>query len=70
VLLLVPFGILAVLALFYPIAWYGMFALLAAIPACIIALFGNTSRELVTALQLTSVTGLLVGIALGAAFAF
>jgi 1,4-dihydroxy-2-naphthoate octaprenyltransferase len=70
VLLLVPFGILAVLALFYPIAWYGMFALLAAIPACIIALFGKTPRELVTALQLTSVTGLLVGIALGAAFAF
>lgn len=70
VLLLVPFGILAVLALFYPIAWYGMFALLAALPACVIALFAKTPRELITALQLTSITGLLVGIALGAAFAF
>ncbi|MDN4613677.1 1,4-dihydroxy-2-naphthoate polyprenyltransferase [Leifsonia sp. F6_8S_P_1B] len=70
VLLLVPFGILGVLALFYPIAWYGMFALLAALPACVIALFAKTPRELVTALQLTSITGLLVGIALGAAFAF
>ncbi|GAA4137530.1 1,4-dihydroxy-2-naphthoate polyprenyltransferase [Leifsonia shinshuensis] len=70
VFLLVPFGILAVLALFYPFAWFGMFALLAALPACVITLFGKTPRELVTALQLTSLTGLLVAIALGAAYAF
>ncbi len=70
VLLLVPFGIVALLALFYPIAWFGMFALLAALPACVITLFAKTSRELITALQLTSITGLLVGIALGVAFAF
>ncbi|KQR50955.1 1,4-dihydroxy-2-naphthoate octaprenyltransferase [Leifsonia sp. Leaf336] len=70
VFLLVPFGILAVLALFYPFAWFGMFALLAALPACVITLFGKTPRELVTALQLTSITGLLVAIALGAAYAF
>ncbi|WP_374010954.1 1,4-dihydroxy-2-naphthoate polyprenyltransferase [Leifsonia sp. LS-T14] len=70
VLLLVPFGILGVLALFYPLAWFGMFALLAALPACVITLFGRSPRELVTALQLTSLTGLLVGIALGAAYAF
>lgn len=70
VLLLVPFVIVALLALFYPIAWFGMFALLAALPACVITLFAKTSRELITALQLTSITGLLVGIALGVAFAF
>lgn len=70
VLLLVPFGILAVIALLYPFAWFGMFALLAALPACVITLFAKTPRELVTALQLTSITGLLVGIALGAAYAF
>lgn len=70
VLLLVPFGILVVLALFYPIAWFGMFALLAALPACVITLFGKTPRELVLALQLTSLSGLLVAIALGAAYAF
>jgi len=70
VFLLVPFGILAILALFYPFAWFGMFALLAALPACVITLFGKTPRELVTALQLTSITGLLVAIALGAAYAF
>jgi 1,4-dihydroxy-2-naphthoate octaprenyltransferase len=70
VLLLVPFVILGVIALLYPLAWFGMFALLAALPACVITLFGRTPRELVTALQLTSITGLLVGIALGAAYAF
>jgi 1,4-dihydroxy-2-naphthoate octaprenyltransferase len=70
VLLLVPFGILAVLAVFYPFAWFGMFALLAALPACVIVLFGRSPRELVTALQLTSIAGLLVGLALGAAYAF
>ncbi|MFP3467364.1 1,4-dihydroxy-2-naphthoate polyprenyltransferase [Leifsonia sp. SIMBA_070] len=70
VLLLVPFAILAVLAVFYPFAWFGMFALLAAVPACVITLFGRTPRELITALQLTSITGLLVGIALGVAYAF
>ncbi len=70
VFLLVPFGILAVLALFYPFAWFGMFALLAALPACVITLFGKTPRELITALQLTSITGLLVALALGAAYAF
>ena len=70
VLLLVPFVILGVLAVFYPLAWFGMFALLAALPACVITLFGRSPRELVTALQLTSITGLLVGIALGVAYAF
>jgi 1,4-dihydroxy-2-naphthoate octaprenyltransferase len=70
VFLLVPFGILALLALFYPIAWLGFFALLAALPACVITLFAKTPRELVTALQLTSLTGLLVAIALGAAYVF
>jgi 1,4-dihydroxy-2-naphthoate octaprenyltransferase len=36
----------------------------------VITLFSRTPRELITALQLTSLTGLLVGIALGAAYAF
>jgi 1,4-dihydroxy-2-naphthoate octaprenyltransferase len=70
VFLLVPFGILALIALLYPIAWLGFFALLAALPACVITLFAKTPRELVTALQLTSLTGLLVAIALGCAYAF
>ena len=68
--LLVPFGVLAVMAIFYPGAWLGFFALLLAIPACIIVLTAKTSRELILALQLTSFTGLAVAVALGAAYAF
>lgn len=68
VFLLVAFLILAFIALLYPFAWLGMFALLAAIPACVITLFARTPRELVTALQLTSASGLLVALALGAAY--
>ncbi len=70
VFLLVPFGFLAVMALFYPGAWLGFFALLLALPACIIVLTAKTPRELVLALQLTSFTGLAVAVALGAAYAF
>ena len=70
VFLLVPFGILAVMAIFYPGAWLGFFALLLALPACIIVLTAKTSRELILALQLTSFTGLAIAVALGAAYAF
>lgn len=67
---LVPFGIAVFFALFYPTAWLVLFALLAALPACIIVLTAKTPRELIIALQLTSVTALLYGIGLGLAFAF
>lgn len=67
---LVPFGIAVFFALFYPTAWLVLFALLAALPACIIVLTAKTPRELIIALQLTSVTALLYGVGLGLAFAF
>ncbi|NEN08025.1 1,4-dihydroxy-2-naphthoate polyprenyltransferase [Diaminobutyricibacter tongyongensis] len=70
VFVLVPFGVLAVMAIFYPGAWLGFFALLLALPACIIVLTAKTSRELILALQLTSFTGLAIAVALGAAYAF
>jgi 1,4-dihydroxy-2-naphthoate octaprenyltransferase len=70
ILLLVPFAILAILALFYSIAWLGFFALLLAVPACIITITAKTSKELILALQLTSFTGLAFAIALGSAFVF
>jgi 1,4-dihydroxy-2-naphthoate octaprenyltransferase len=54
----------------YPIAWLGMFILLAIIPACIITVTAKTPRELILALQLTSLSGLAFAIALGAAYAF
>jgi 1,4-dihydroxy-2-naphthoate polyprenyltransferase len=68
VFLLVPFAILALVALLYPLGWLGMLVLLAAIPACIIVTTAKTARELILALQLTGIVGLAYGAALGAAF--
>ncbi|WP_022889373.1 1,4-dihydroxy-2-naphthoate polyprenyltransferase [Agromyces italicus] len=67
---LVPFGIAVFFAFFYPTAWLVLFALLAAVPACVIVLTAKTARELILALQLTSITALLYGVGLGLAFAF
>ena len=70
VLLLVPFLIAAFFALFYPLAWFVLFVLLLALPACLITLTAKTAAELVLALKLTSFSALLYGLLLGAAFAF
>ncbi|AWB85476.1 1,4-dihydroxy-2-naphthoate polyprenyltransferase [Mycetocola zhujimingii] len=64
VCLLVPFGIAAWIALLYPIAWFALFALLAALPAAIIVATARTAREYILALKLTGLTQLLYGIAL------
>lgn len=69
VFMLVPFVIVGFFALFYPAAWLVMFALLAALPACLIVLTAKTPRELIIALQLASLTALVYGIGLGLAFA-
>ena len=58
---LAPFAIAAWLALFYPIAWLAMLALLAALPAILIVWTYRTPRELITCLALTSVSS--VGLA-------
>lgn len=68
VLLLVPFGIVAYLGLFYAAVQLTYFALLAALPACLITLTSKSAKEYILALKLTSLTGLLYG--LGLAFAF
>ncbi|MFP7762245.1 1,4-dihydroxy-2-naphthoate polyprenyltransferase [Marisediminicola sp. LYQ134] len=70
VLTLAPFGILAYFAVFLPLALYVFFALLAAVPAVIITLTAKTAPEFILALKLTSLTALLFGVGLGAAFAF
>ncbi|TFV85307.1 1,4-dihydroxy-2-naphthoate polyprenyltransferase [Microbacterium sp. dk485] len=61
VLVLAPFGIAAYLALFYPIAWLSLMALLAALPAILIVWTYRVPRELVIALALTSLTSLAYG---------
>jgi 1,4-dihydroxy-2-naphthoate octaprenyltransferase len=69
VFMLVPFAIAAFFALLYPLAWLVLFALLAALPACLIVLTAKTPRELLLALQLASLTALVYGVGLGLAFA-
>jgi 1,4-dihydroxy-2-naphthoate octaprenyltransferase len=69
VFVLVPFAIAAFFALLYPLAWLVLFALLAALPACLIVLTAKTPRELLLALQLASLTALVYGVGLGLAFA-
>ena len=61
VFVLVPFGIAGYLALFYPIAWLAMLALLAALPAILIVWTYRVPRELVVALSLTSLTSVAYG---------
>ena len=70
VFMLAPFAIVVFFALLYPTAWLVLFGLLAAIPACIIVLWSRTTRELLIALQLASLTALVYGVGLGLAFAF
>ncbi len=61
VLVLVPFVISSYLALFYPIAWLALLALLAALPAILIVWTYRLPRELVVALSLTSLTSVAYG---------
>ena len=65
---LAPFGILVFLALLYPIAWIGLLALLAGLPALLIVWTYRQPKELVIALALTSLTALLYAGALFWAF--
>ncbi|WP_375385537.1 1,4-dihydroxy-2-naphthoate polyprenyltransferase [uncultured Microbacterium sp.] len=61
VFVLVPFAIAIFLALFYPIAWLALLALLAALPAILIVWTYRLPSELVVALALTSVTSVAYG---------
>lgn len=65
---LVPFAIAAWLALFYPIAWLTLLALLAILPAILIVWTYQKPRELVIALSLTSLGSLGYGALLMWAF--
>ena len=61
VLILAPFVISSYLALFYPIAWMTLLALLAALPAILIVWTYRLPRELIVALSLTSLTSVAYG---------
>jgi 1,4-dihydroxy-2-naphthoate polyprenyltransferase len=70
VFILLPFLLLAVFIVLYPNATYTYFVLLVAIPAVLIGLTGKTPSELITSLQLSSLTALLFAVGLGWALAF
>ncbi|SEB47629.1 1,4-dihydroxy-2-naphthoate prenyltransferase [Paramicrobacterium humi] len=69
-MLLVPFVIVAFIALFYQALWLAMFALLAGLPACLIVATARTAKELVLALKLVGLTQLMYGVAFFVAFSF
>jgi len=68
VFVLVPFLIAAWLAVFYPIAWLALLALLAAAPAILIVWTYRAPKELLVALALTSLTSIAYGAILFWAF--
>jgi 1,4-dihydroxy-2-naphthoate octaprenyltransferase len=61
VFVLAPFGIAVFLAMFYPIAWLTLLALLAGLPAILIVWTYRDPRELAVALGLTSLTSVAYG---------
>lgn len=69
-LLLTPFALAAVLAMLYPLVWLVQFALLVALPACVIAGTAKTPGEYVLSLKLASFVGLLFGAGLTLGFFF
>lgn len=70
VLLLTPFLIAGFFMLFYDGAWLSLAALLLILPACLITLTAKTPQELLLALKLTGIGGLVYAAGLAAAFAF
>lgn len=66
--LLTPFFIVAALAIVYPVAWYAMFALLLALPACLITMTSTSAGEYILALKLTSFTSLAYAVFISLAF--
>lgn len=70
VMLLVPFVIGGFFCLFYEGAWLNFAGLFLALPACLITLTAKTPAELILALKLTGLAGLVFALGLAAAFAF
>jgi 1,4-dihydroxy-2-naphthoate octaprenyltransferase len=70
VLMVVAMAAAAVIAQFYPNAWLVQFAWLIVAPACVITAMSKSPAEDILVLRLSTITGLLYGLGLGAAIAF
>ncbi|WP_253202126.1 1,4-dihydroxy-2-naphthoate polyprenyltransferase [Subtercola sp. PAMC28395] len=68
--MLVAYVVAALVSWIYPLALLVFFTLLIAIPAALIVLTGKTAKEFILALKLTSLVGLVYGLALASVFAF
>ena len=69
-LMVVAMAAAAVIALFYTNAWFVQFAWLIVVPACVITATSKSPAEDILVLRLSTITGLLYGLGLGAAMAF
>lgn len=54
VFVLLPFVVVGLVGVLYPVAWFTFFLLLGAVPVCLIVATARSAREYVLALQLTS----------------
>lgn len=70
VCVLLPFAAPAIYYVAYPGMILALFALVGAIPAAVIMLWAKSSREMILALAITSLTALAYGVLMGIAFAF
>lgn len=70
IFVLLPFAAPAIYLVAYPGMVLALFALFGAIPAAVIMLWARSSREMVLALAVTSLTALAYGVLMGVAFAF
>lgn len=70
VCVLLPFVAPAIYYVAYPGMILALFALVGAIPAVVIMLWAKSSREMILALAITSLTALAYGVLMGIAFAF
>jgi 1,4-dihydroxy-2-naphthoate octaprenyltransferase len=70
VLMVLAMVVAGVIALFFSNAWLVQFAWLIVAPACLIASTSKTPAEDILVLRLSTITGLLYGLGLGAAIAF
>ncbi len=70
VLMLVPMGLLAFYAIFYPLAGFVFFDALLVLLAILIVVLAKTAPEYVTALKVTLFAAFVYGLGLGASLAF
>jgi len=68
VFVLLPFVVVGLVGVLYPVAWFTFFLLLGAVPVCLIVATARSAREYILALQLTSLLSVGYAVLLGLGF--